>query len=70
MVVRVVVLMLLVTLTACEALTGVPVQPRAQCRGPQLASAASSADPTREAGAVYGHVYCDNVTYADTVVWP
>lgn len=64
---RLLIPILLLALSGCvELLTGAPVPQRARCRGPELTNAADSSG-TWAAGSVYAVVYCDGVTYTDTI---
>lgn len=58
---RIVMCVLALMLVGCTALTGLEVKPRAMCKGWSTEISTGNA---------YWHVPCDNVTYADTVVWP
>jgi hypothetical protein len=64
---------LVVALLVLAALTlggvigcGIPVEPRAVCRGAEVTNAADSTG-TKALGSVYAHVYCDGVIYTDTI---
>lgn len=62
---RLLLVVLILSASACDAaytlLAGERVKPAAMCKGWTTEISTGSA---------YWHVPCDNVTYADTVVWP